>query len=163
MTTQPSRRGTHDATLDALVDAVTSRDRIAVEEILDPLDRLDLEAIAIILADRAGHPVTETKLALPHQMLDYVVRAAALAFHVSPEQITSDERRRDITDARQVVCYAARLLGFSQPRIGKHIGRDHSTVFNACSRVGEDRHLREVAMRIAEALGWDRNAAGGAA
>lgn len=133
--------------VDRLIEAVARRNPDAVAAVLNPLDRADLEAVAIILADFVDPEETLVNGALVF---------AARAFHVTQDDLLSPSRRRECIDARAVACYSARLLGFSYPRIGKAIERDHTTVMAACSRVGETPRLRGIAQRIAEQLGWDR-------
>jgi chromosomal replication initiation ATPase DnaA len=43
-------------------------------------------------------------------------------------EIRSRDRRRGATNARMLLCHAARSEGFSTPEIGQFVGRNHSTV-----------------------------------
>lgn len=89
-----------------------------------------------------------------------VIQQAARAFEVTVADIKSPSRVRQNVDARGVVCYAARLLGYTFATIGGYVNRDHSTAVCAYSRVGESPRLRGIAQRIAQNQGWDREALG---
>lgn len=90
--------------------------------------------------------------------VDDILDSAARAFGINREDILSANRRHEVVKARQVACYAAHLLGHSQSHVARCIGRDHTTVWNAVQRVGETAALRGTAQKIAQSLGWDRNA-----
>lgn len=134
----------------ALIDAVTAEDQAAVADVLTTLTVTELHALAIILAARCIPDDSETEL-----MTKAVARAAG-ALCTSPSVVLGSSRRREAIDARAVACYIGYLLGISYSRIGREIGRDHSSVMHAVGRVGETPRLRGAAQRIAEQLGWNR-------
>lgn len=136
----------------ALIQAVSQRDQTAVLELLAEQDPTALHALAIVLADRCS-PV-DTNAAI----VDAAITNAARAFGTTTTAVASGSKYREDVDSRAVACYVARLFGVSHSEIGRHIGRDHSTVMHAVSRVGETSHLRGVAMRLARQLGWEREA-----
>jgi chromosomal replication initiation ATPase DnaA len=68
----------------------------------------------------------------------------------------SGDRHQAALNARQVVCYVARLLGLSYSEIGREFEQHHTTIINAVVRVGETPRLRGIAASIAAELGWDR-------
>lgn len=136
----------------ALIDAVAGEDRAAVGEVLTTLTTTELHALAIVLAAQIVPATTEAE-----QMRKAVGHAAA-AFGISASMALGSSRTREAIDARAVASYVGYLLGMSSVRIGKEIGRDHSTVLHARGRVGETPRLRGIAQRIAEGLGWDREA-----
>ena len=134
----------------ALIEAVQDHDADTVADILTTLDVPQLHALAIVLADLSRPPASED------EHLGHAIDLAARVFRVPPAAITGPSRNRELVDARAVVCYAGRLLGGSYSGIGRHLGRDHSTVMHACGRVGETPRLRRIATDIAERLGWNR-------
>lgn len=59
---------------------------------------------------------------------------------VTVKEILSRSRHRRIVRARHIYCYAARTVwDFSFPRIGRHLGLDHSTVLHGVKKVMEHR------------------------
>jgi chromosomal replication initiator protein len=69
--------------------------------------------------------------------LSEIVDAAAQEFGVERDLLLSSDRRRTVTDARQVAMYLAReLTAHSFTEIGRGIGnRDHTTAINAVKRI----------------------------
>jgi chromosomal replication initiator protein len=69
--------------------------------------------------------------------LSEIVDAAAQEFGVARDSLLSGDRRRPVTDARQVAMYLAReLTAHSFTEIGRGIGnRDHTTAINAVKRI----------------------------
>jgi chromosomal replication initiator protein len=69
--------------------------------------------------------------------LSEIVDAAAQEFGVDRGELLSSDRRRAVTDARQVAMYLAReLTAHSFSEIGRGIGdRDHTTAINAVKRI----------------------------
>lgn len=112
-----------------------------------------LRQLCIELGRRVPAPMTADE-----DTLESAARSAAAIFGVTQIDITSATRRRQVVDARHVVCYAGHLLGMPYAHIGKFLGRDHSTIMSAVSRVGSDRRLRGISSTIAANLGWDREA-----
>lgn len=133
-----------------LIEAVAAEDQAAVAEILTGLNRTELYALTIVLAGQQLPATTET------EQMDKAIQLAANAFGCTTGVVLSASRRREALDARATAAYVGHLLGINYTRIGREIGRDHSTVISACSRVGETPRLRGLAHRIAEQLGWDR-------
>lgn len=136
----------------ALIAAVGADDQAAVAEVLTDLDTSELHALAIVLASYNTPGASETDL------LRAATSQAAHRFGIPEDHIRSTSRRREALDARAVAMYVGYLLGISYSAIGREIGRDHSTVIHAVTRVGETPRLRGIAHNIAELLGWDREA-----
>lgn len=136
----------------ALTCAVADRDPVEVEELLAELDTRDLHALLVLLAAHVD-PDKPFSPNLTGSPIAQAVRLAAMRFRVPESRVLDRSRDQAATNARAVACYVARLAGMSSPAVGKHIGRDHSTVLNACARVGESAHLRQIAMEILEELG----------
>lgn len=139
---------TQRLTVDQLIEAVLRRDPEMVSQVLNPLDRRELEAVAIILADHVD----------PEQArILSVIRMSAKTFKITREAITSAARDTASVDARAVAVYALRLFDLSYKRIGDVLGgRDHTTMINAAARAGESPRLRGIATAIAIELGWER-------
>lgn len=61
-----------------------------------------------------------------------ILEEVAVRYRVTPADILSDKRNREITVPRQMAMYLTReLLSFSTPKMGQFFGRDHSTVMYA--------------------------------
>lgn len=73
---------------------------------------------------------------LPRAGMDRTIEAVAEEFGIAPDAILGECRARDIALPRQVVmALTHRVLGYSTPRIGRLLARDHSTVLYGCQRV----------------------------
>lgn len=118
--------------------------------LIDAAHRGDTEAIVSVLGRLPDAEQPEP--------IEAAIERSAQTFGVTVAAILSPSRVRENVDARAVVCYTARLLGYSYVAIGHKLDRDHSTIMHACSRVGESPRLRGIAQRMAEHLGWDRDA-----
>lgn len=69
-----------------------------------------------------------------------IMKVVSRYYDITPEQMLSQKRSRDITFPRQVAMYLCRdLTGMSLPRIGQFFGgRDHTTVMHACDKIIEE-------------------------
>ena len=74
-----------------------------------------------------------------HVTSDLVISVAADYFGVTPDEIRSSSRSRDLVTARQMAMYLCReLTDLSLPKIGERFGgRDHSTVIYANNKIRE--------------------------
>lgn len=134
----------------ALIEAVDNEDPAAVADVLTGLDTTTLHALTVVLAARCVPDTPEA------EKVTQAVHRAAGALGTTASIVLSTSRQREAIDARGVACYVGYLLGMNYSAIGREIGRDHSTVMAAVSRVGQTPRLRKLATRIAENLGWDR-------
>jgi chromosomal replication initiator protein len=73
---------------------------------------------------------------------DVIMSVASEYFDVTPDEIRSSSRSRDLVTARQTAMYLCReLTDLSLPKIGEKFGgRDHSTVVHATNKI---RHLMQ--------------------
>lgn len=133
-----------------LVYAVRDAEPEVIERLLVKRTIPELWALAVVLADKVPAPITEADI------IHDAARCASAMFGSSVERIMSQSRRQEDVIARQAVCYAAHRLGLSYSFIGRAMGRDHTTVMNSVSRVGETAKLRYAATKIAMQLGWTR-------
>lgn len=136
----------------ALACAVADMGPGQVADILTPLTVRDLHALAVVLAAHID-PDKPFQAAPMVNPIAAAVRAAAIRFHVPEAAVLSGSRHRPVVDARAVACYVARIAGMSSTAIGSYVGRDHTTVLYACTRVGENPHLRAVAGDVFADLG----------
>src|SRR5689334_9828440 len=135
-----------------LVEAVANQDRDGVAAVLLDVDAETMHAIAIVLASWVDpdstlmdHPAPGGSLALAAR----VAGTTARKFGLSSADLSGRSTRRDIADARAVAAYVShRLLEVPSTTTGRALGRDHTTILHACSRVGEDVRLRRVAHDI---------------
>lgn len=71
-------------------------------------------------------------------MIHDLISRVSAEFGVSVLDIRSARRGEGAAEARQVVMYLARQhTTMSLPQIGREVGRDHTTVMHAVSRVRE--------------------------
>jgi len=69
-----------------------------------------------------------------------VIKVVSRYYDISPDQMLTQKRSRDISFPRQVAMYLCReLTGMSLPKIGQVFGgRDHTTVMHACDKIAEE-------------------------
>lgn len=90
--------------------------------------------------------------------LEAIQRAVGQAFDLDVEEITGDNRKKELVTARHVAMYLCReLTAYSLQAIGKAFGgRDHTTVVHACARVkslmDEDPAIRSTVEKLLEDL-----------
>lgn len=91
---------------------------------------LVVEAIQDYVSADAEHTVT----------LSYIVDIVADHFSLTPQEIYSKNRSKNIAYPRQIAMYMCRkYLNMSLVDIGKAIGdKDHTTVMHACKKIEED-------------------------
>lgn len=71
-------------------------------------------------------------------MLTDILADVCQEFDVKPEQVRSIQRgKKEVSDARAWVCFHATNRGLSLATVGKFLGRDHTSVLNACNRIRE--------------------------
>ena len=77
-----------------------------------------------------------------------IIAAVSEAWAVRRESILSNDKRRTVAEARQVVMYLLRQRGWELAQIGALLGREHSTVShgvaNLTTRLRVDKWLREM-------------------
>lgn len=67
---------------------------------------------------------------------DYIVDHCAKFFKISPEELKSDNRKKEISGPRKITMFVIReILGLSFPKIGAIFGKDHSTAVYAIRSV----------------------------
>ncbi|MGI6085394.1 MAG: chromosomal replication initiator protein DnaA [Acetivibrionales bacterium] len=69
-----------------------------------------------------------------------IIKIVSRYYDISPDQMITKKRSRDISYPRQVAMYLCReLTGMSLPKIGQVFGgRDHTTVMHACDKIAEE-------------------------
>jgi len=69
--------------------------------------------------------------------LSYIQKVVCDYFKLSPEEVISSSRKREILQARQIIMYFTKqLTKMSLSSIGKRLGnRDHATVMHSCKAV----------------------------
>lgn len=90
-----------------------------------------------------------------------LITRASEIWQVSAVMILSPQRRQEFCHPRFAVMYAAaNELGLSLPRIGRVLGRDHTTVLNGRRRAGEIAERDQLfAGRLAELVTLARSIA----
>jgi chromosomal replication initiator protein len=69
-----------------------------------------------------------------------IMKVVSRYYDITPDQLTTQKRSRDVAYPRQIAMYLCReLTGMSLPKIGQVFGgRDHTTVMNACEKIQEE-------------------------
>ncbi len=90
---------------------------------------------------------------------EVILAVVAEEFQITPEDLKSSSRRREISQARQIAMYLMRHhTNLSLPKIGEEFGgKDHTTVMYSCEKVAQRREedpdlaklLRQLGDRIA--------------
>ena len=95
--------------------------------------------INLIIAEQALKNVFNNKTVVnitPDRIIDIV----GSYYNVKAEEIKGKKRPKNIAFPRMVSMYLTRkMLDMSLPKVGEHFGgKDHTTVINACNRIGEE-------------------------
>ncbi len=78
---------------------------------------------------------------------DHIIQSVSDYYNLDPEQIFNKTRKREISDARQMVMYMARKLAHMPiTAIGTRLARTHATVHHACTSI-EERLPLEATLR----------------
>jgi chromosomal replication initiation ATPase DnaA len=67
-------------------------------------------------------------------MKNEIVKLCATLFGVPVKDLVSPKRSKHIVEARFALYAALRMRGWSYPRIGRFLGRDHATVMYGVQR-----------------------------
>lgn len=69
---------------------------------------------------------------------DYIVDVVADYYHINADDFYGKSRKREISDARQVLMYFAKVEAqMSSTNIGLRLSRTHATVLHACKQIEE--------------------------
>ena len=127
-----------DEIMDYIAENVTANVR-QIEGILNKIlaywdllgDQLDTESLEKAIMDtvrKANDYITPT----------YVIQSVARFFNLDEDTLRGQERRKDVTNARQVAMYLMRRMipSMALKEIGKEFdGRDHTTVLHSLDKV----------------------------
>ena len=120
----------------------------------------ELEGVVVSLVARAtvmnceidldlARPVVANAIRMRRRQVNFemVTDAVASYFNMAPDMIFTKTRKREVSDARQIVMYLAKKLAdMSLKSIGTKLGRTHATVLYGCRIIEErlpyDRELR---------------------
>lgn len=83
-------------------------------------------------------------------MLDRVVEAAAHMFSVTVEEMKASGRSSAVLEARFAAALVLRDMGYSTPKIGQVMARDHTTIIHA---IGRGKRLKATSADFAQRLG----------
>lgn len=88
---------------------------------------------------------------------EMVSEAVASYYKINPDAIFTKTRKREISDARQMIMYLSKkMVGMSFKSIGNKLGRTHATVLYACNNIDErltvDKELRAAVDAIMELI-----------
>ncbi|HBQ98056.1 MULTISPECIES: chromosomal replication initiator protein DnaA [unclassified Roseofilum] len=100
-------------------------------------------------------PVLNPPAANGEVSADVIIAVVAEEFQVSPEDLKSTSRRREISQARQIGMYLMRQhTDLSLPKIGEEFGgKDHTTVMYSCDKVGQRREKDPDLAKLLRQLG----------
>lgn len=126
----------------------------------------ELEGVVISLIGRAAvlnndidvdlaRDVVANAVRINRRQINFEVVTSAVCSHynIDPDLIFTKSRKREISDARQVVMYLAKkLIKMPLTAIGARLGRTHATVLYACKNLEEripiDRQLADDILAI---------------
>lgn len=106
-----------------------------------------------------AHVVVQTAIKIKRHKINFeiIVREVSGFYGLEPDVFFTKSRKREISDARQVVMYLAKKhTDMPSTSIGRKLGRSHSTVIYAVGNIEErldyDKALRAEIEQIEEAL-----------
>lgn len=107
-----------------------------------------------------ARPVVANAIRIRRSQVNFemVTQAVAAYFNLDSDVLFTKTRKREISDARQIVMYLAKkLVGMSLKKIGTKLGRTHATVIYACRNIEErlpiDKELSASIDAIQESIG----------
>lgn len=106
-----------------------------------------------------ARPVVANAIRIRRSQINFemVTQAVSTFYGLEPDTLFTKSRKREISDARQMVMYLAKkLTGMSFKNIGTKLGRTHATVLYACHNIDErlslDRDLRNAVDQIQQSI-----------
>lgn len=87
-----------------------------------------------------ARPVVANAIRIRRSQINFemVTEAVSQYYGIAPDTLFTKSRKREISDARQMVMYMAKkLAGLSLKNIGARLGRTHATVLYACRNIDE--------------------------
>lgn len=91
-----------------------------------------LQGLKPILKKPVVCPTCFAAVGAPRRMVATIQNAVAAYYGLSPNTMTSDDRRKEVSHPRQVaMCLAVELTRHSIADIGRFFNRDHTTVLHA--------------------------------
>ncbi len=106
-----------------------------------------------------ARPVVANAVRIRRSQVNFEMISEAVAsyFKINPDIIFTKTRKREISDARQMIMYLSKkLAGMSFKSIGNKLGRTHATVLYACNNIDErlpiDKDLRTAVDAITEII-----------
>ena len=130
----------------------------------------DLEGIVVSLIAHATVMDKEISLDLTRKVLanavkvnkkainfEMITQSVAEYYDINPDQIFSKSRKREISDARQMVMYMAKKhADMAFTAIGTRLNRTHATVLHGCKNIEErlpiERQLQQDVNKIEELI-----------
>lgn len=106
---------------------------------------------AVYDIEQAQRTLMKFSFGAQHQRIGRIMARICKAMKVSPQEVMSQRRHRDIVAARQAVMYwAVRQTRLSLPQIGNKLdGRDHTTVLWGVKKHRERRAAQGRYLRVA--------------
>lgn len=111
---------------------------------------IDLELARSILSNAV-------RVQKPQLNFEMITQRVSAFYNIEPEDIYSKSRKREISDARQMVMYMAKKHAkMALTAIGTRLSRSHSTVLYACKNIDErlpiEKKLQEDINKIEQSL-----------
>ncbi len=106
----------------------------------------------------SGPPEERARRFLRRKRILYEV---ACHFDIKVEDISSRRRYQTLIAPRYIAAYLLREMGYSYPRIGHYLDRDHSTIVYAVSRV--HRYDQDLVAIMGKIRKWETQHNDGAA
>jgi hypothetical protein len=91
------------------------------------------------------------------QRRDLALKVTCERFHCTPQQIHDSTTRggkfQRLTSARLCLCWILnRKLGISEPRVGRFLHKDHSTVHNGVKRAAERPAIMDIIVQLLDEM-----------
>lgn len=106
-----------------------------------------------------ARPVVANAIRIRRSQVNFemITQAVSAYYKIEPDTLFTKSRKREISDARQMVMYLAKhLTGMSSNNIGSRLGRTHATVLYACHTIEErlpmDKDLRTATDEIRQMI-----------
>ena len=84
---------------------------------------------------------------------NHLLQLVSSRFGVDKKDILKDNRHKEIVEARAILSFILRSFGYSYPRIGRMLHRDHTSIIHLCKIVESNPVSKQIAEEIKGNLG----------
>ncbi|MCX7589739.1 MAG: chromosomal replication initiator protein DnaA [Patescibacteria group bacterium] len=128
---------------DNIIDLIAKKVKKNIREIEGVLNKIifykETKGGNITISD-AEEIINKTIQNISKKITDkQIIKAVSDFFNITPEDLLSNKRNKEIVEPRQIIVYLLReILDLSYPYIGEKLGRDHTTAIHAYEKISNE-------------------------